>query len=216
VPPAVGAISASLPTQTIGASTVSVRLSWTAADDVAGVAATELQMRRSGGAYTRVALAGPASTTALVTLVPGASYTFRVRAADARGNVSAWRTLGPFTAKLAQESTSGLARHGTWSRVTGSHLSGGASRRATSRGASVTFTFYGRSIAWVAIRGTRGGRAQVRIDGVLVATVDTRTGSTTYRRTVFSRVLERRATHRIQITALGTGFVDVDAFLVLP
>jgi len=95
-------------------------------------------------------------------------------------------------------------------------MSGGASRRASARGASVTYTFYGRSIAWVATRGTHGGRAQVRVDGVLVATIDTYAATTSYRRVVFARTLAARGTHRIQITVLGDGFVDADAFLVLP
>ena len=95
-------------------------------------------------------------------------------------------------------------------------LSRAASRRTTTRGAKATYTFSGRTILWVATRGPHGGRAQVRIDGVYIGTVDLHVGSTSFRRTAFARTLANGGTHRIELRALGDGYVYVDAFVVLP
>lgn len=214
-PPVVSAVSAALPTQTIGAS-VSVRLAWTATDAVPGVASTQLQVSKAGAAFTNVALGSATATSASVTLTPGTSYAFRSRATDGRGNASDWQVRSPFVVKLAQESSGGYVRSGTWSIVKDAHLSGRASRRATAKGAKVTYSFSGRTIAWVGTRGSKGGRAQIRIDGVLVATVDTHAGSTSYRRTLFAKTLASGGSHKIELRVLGDGFVDLDAFVVLP
>ena len=216
VPPTVGPLAIALPAQTIGTSTVQARLAWTASDALPGLESTTLEVRAGTGAFVPVTLSGPTATTANLNLIPGTSYAFRTSATDGRDNVSGWQTLGPVTIKRTQESTSATRWTSTWSRVSDSRLSGGASRRTTARGARATFTFYGRTIVWIATRGSHGGRAQVRIDGVLVGTIDTHAGSTSFRHTVFTRTLARSGTHRIEIRALGDGFVDVDAFLVMP
>jgi hypothetical protein len=78
----------------------------------------------------------------------------------------------------------------------------------------VRLAFTGRDVAWVATRSPIGGRAQVRIDGVAVATVDLRAGSTARRRVVFSRHFGDHRAHTLEIVALGGGRVEVDAFLV--
>jgi hypothetical protein len=77
-------------------------------------------------------------------------------------------------------------------------------------------SFSGRDIGWVTMRSTIGGRAQVRVDGTLVATVDVDGSSTGYRRMVWTRHLESGGSHTLEIRPLGDGRVTVDAFIILP
>ena len=48
------------------------------------------------------------------------------------------------------------------------------------------------------MRSTIGGRAQVRVDGILVATVDVDAAATAYRRLVWTRHLKRGGTHTLE------------------
>jgi hypothetical protein len=77
-----------------------------------------------------------------------------------------------------------------------------------------TDTFdYVRDFAWVATRTPTSGSAQVWIDGVLAATINLRSTSTTYRQLVFQRHFSTLATHTIEIRPMGTGRIHLDAFL---
>ena len=77
------------------------------------------------------------------------------------------------------------------------------------------FTFSGFAVGWVGRRSPSAGHAQVRIDGVLVATVDLSATSTRYRRIVFRSTLATAGRHTLEIRPVGDGRVDVDAFIVL-
>jgi hypothetical protein len=62
------------------------------------------------------------------------------------------------------------------------------------------------------------GRAEVWIDGVLAATIDTYRSTTTPRQVMFTRTFTTSGTHTIRMVVLGTSGrarVDLDAFLVL-
>jgi hypothetical protein len=57
-------------------------VSWTASDAESGIASSQLQVRRDGGAWSNVALAEPTATRATVYVPAGHTYQFRVRAAN--------------------------------------------------------------------------------------------------------------------------------------
>ena len=215
VAPRFTSLTRSLPSQKIGTRTVRVRLAWAATDAGSGVARYELFESVNGGAWHAVALPSAISTSLERTVRVGSGYRYQVRATDGRGNSSAFRAWPASTPHRRQEASSAVTWHGNWQRATDSRLSGGASRRTSGSGRRVTFTFTGRSVGWVATRGATGGRAQVRIDGVLVATVSLRTSSTRFRGIVY-RVDLAPGSHRIEIRPLGDGRVDVDAFIVIP
>jgi hypothetical protein len=99
--------------------------------------------------------------------------------------------------------------------VSDARYSGGATRRTTSTAARATFTFSGRSVGWVATRSSTGGRAEVRIDGVLVATVSLRSSAREDRVVVFTKRLASSGSHTLTIRPIG-GRVDIDAFVTLP
>ena len=70
-------------------------------------------------------------------------------------------------------------------------------------------------MGWVATRTTSSGRAEVRIDGVLVGTVQLDRASTAYRQLVLGWHLSTMDWHTIEIRPLGDGRVDLDAIVIL-
>lgn len=217
LPPVVNGLTWSIATGSIGTSTVLVRLGWVGADPAlaSGVASYQVQVQVGIGAWQSVALPTAAATSAIRSVPVDGTIRFRVRAADARGNLGAFATSAAFTVRRPQETAGAIAWRGTWARADDPRLSGGHSRYTSASGRRATFTFTGRSVAWVARPAANGGRAAVWVDGVKVATVDLRSTSAGFRRIVFRRDVAPGRTHRIEIRPLGDGRVDLDAFVVL-
>ena len=82
-------------------------------------------------------------------------------------------------------------------------------------GASVTYTGSLRNVAWIATKTTTSGSAQVWIDGVLAATINTRSSSTRYKQARLPPGLHTLGTHTIQIRSIGGGRIYLDALTVL-
>jgi hypothetical protein len=202
--------------QLAGASTrqpLPMTLTWTGSDSGSGVASYDLKRSIDGGAYSSIAT-GLTGTSFNSTMTPGHSYTFKVRAHDRAGNVGSW--VGPSTwyTRLTQQSSTSVRYTGSWAGQSGISYSGGSVRFARDAGASASLTFNGRSIGWVTTRRPDGGLAQVYVDGVLLATVDTSAGSTTERFVAFSRSWSSYASHTIKIVVMS-GRIDLDAFALL-
>jgi hypothetical protein len=92
---------------------------------------------------------------------------------------------------------------------------GGALRAASRAGATATFTFTGRQVAWIAARGLGRGSARVSVDGTVVATLSTWSSTLLPRRAVYTSAWVASGTHRITIRVSGTSGhprVDVDGF----
>ena len=196
-----------------GGSAVTVQLSWAAA---AGDGITyALEERVDGGRWRAVDLADPAATATRRTLSVGRESTFRIAAVAADGTrspVAAWRPITPYR---HQESSS-LARYaGGWRRAEGPSLSGGVVTYAKSAGSRVVVRFTGTDIAWIGTRTPQSGRAEIRIDGDLVDTIDLAAARVQYGRMLFRRHFAERGPHRLEIRAVGDGRIDVDAFVVL-
>ena len=81
-------------------------------------------------------------------------------------------------------------------------------------GATATWTFTGREVAWVAAKGRHYGRATVTVDGVLRGTVDLDAAKTRFRRGSI-RATWGVSAHLITIRAVGDGRVDLDGFELL-
>ena len=194
-----------------------VRLTWSAATDGStNVARYEIQQRIDSGGFDGV---GSGSGTATIrTLQTGHSYVFQVRAIDAVGNAGPWRVSPTFHPYLYQ-SGSNTTTSGTWHASSGSAYSGGSSRYATAKGASMTFTATSaRSIAFVTAKGTSRGSFKVYVDGVLRKTISTFATSARYRQLVYQFSWTSPGTHKVKIVVSGTSGhprVDADAFVVL-
>src|SRR4029079_15268095 len=71
-----------------------------------------------------------------------------------------------------QQSSSTVRYVGSWVAIGNAYASGGSLASSPAPGASATFTFTGRSVAWVSFRSPVRGSAKVYIDGVYKATVN--------------------------------------------
>ncbi len=184
-----------------------------------GTAAATYRLQDSvdGGGYVTV---GPvnASASRVASVKPGASLTHRFRAIpyDSFG-VQGVAASGPTMRVSARSEAKGssLDYAGAWSRSTDHRFMGRHARYASASGASATWTFTGREVAWVAAKGHHYGRARIYVDGVLRGTVDLDAAKTRFRRVVFRATWGSSGAHRISIRAVGDGRVDLDGFELL-
>ena len=204
------------PSRTAG---IPVAITWTAAD-AGGAGLRDYDVRRSvdGGAWTDVAI-NSLDTEIWQVLAPGHAYRFKVRARDRAGNVGAWVAGVAMPVVLRQDDSAAITYSRGWRLGTSDDYSGGSVRFATAAGASARYSFTGRSVAFVTTPRPDGGRVKVYVDGTYVRTIDLGSGTTTFRRIVFSRTWRTAGTHTLRLVAVGgtTGDarVDVDAIAVL-
>jgi hypothetical protein len=205
----------------LGTTTLPVTVSWSASDPGSGISSYLLQRSVNGAAFAAQALATPTSTSLTQQLNAATQYRYRVQATDVAGNVSAFSAIVTRTISVAQENGSGaIAYAGTWTTQAVAGAFGGSVRFATATGATATYTFSGNNVAWVTTRASNRGIAQVRLDGVLVATVDLFAAATSPRQLVFQRTGIGAGTHTLQVRVTGTrnaastgNRIDVDAYL---
>ena len=108
----------------------------------------------------------------------------------------------------------------TWRSVPSSHFSGGRAIVADRPGEAITVVFRGTGISWITMRGTTQGIAKVYLDGVLKATFDDYSTTTSYGvARSLSRLVDKVHTLRIVVTGThhrgATGsLVTVDRFAI--
>lgn len=190
-----------------------------AATDPGGAGVRSYDVRRSvdGNAYTLFASNLMAKTLA-VTLTPGHSFRFQVRARDNAGNVGSWVTGPAVRPYLPQQTSTAITWKGTWNKVLDPHFSGGSVRYAFGAGASAMYAFTGRAIAWVTTLAANRGSAKVYVDGNYVTTINLNAATTTYCRIAFARTWASSGFHTLRIVVVGTAGhprVDFDALEVL-
>jgi N-acetylmuramoyl-L-alanine amidase-like protein len=203
---------------TYGGSPIAARVTWSGSDGGgSGIVSYDVERSLDGGAFAVVAT-GLTGAGLNVSLASGHTYRYAVRAHDKAGNVGSWRG-GSTTSTLVRQNTSSLLTYaGTWHTGSSSSYSGGSVRYASAAGASVRYTFTGRSIAVLSTLATSRGQVKVYLDGAYVTTVDTHAASTAYRRVIWSRTFASSGSHTIKLVVVGTAGhprVDLDAFLVL-
>ncbi len=158
------------------------------------------------------------STSYRQTLVSGHTYYYAVRARDALGRGSAWSISNAIRPVLYQESSTRIAYRGTWPTLTSTAYCGGKDRYAKVPGASATFSFTGRAVAWVASLGLTRGKAKVYVNGTYLTTINLYASATTNRLVVWAKTWSTAAARTVRIVVVGTAGhprVDVDAFLIL-
>jgi large repetitive protein len=202
---------------TLGSSTGKVRISWSASDVGTGLKSVQLQESYNGATFKTVTLASPRASSVLRSLVFGKTYRYRVRATDVVGNVSTYVLSPTVVAIRYQESSAAIAYAGHWAAARSASYSGGKARWATGAGASATFKFSGRSVAWVSSKSATRGSAQVFVDGVLVRTVSLYRSGSLHRQVVFSMRWSIAGPHTIQVVNLrtvGHPRVDLDTLVI--
>jgi hypothetical protein len=182
----------SLRTGTVSTGAVPVTLGWKATDDTA--------LRSVKLLSPTAATFGATTTGSSRTATSGTATTWSMRAYDYAGN---YRTSSPsYTPVILQETAA--AKSGSWTtRSSGSYL-GGTSYSSGSKGASLTWTFTGRSAAWVVSRAATSGQAYVYVDGTKVATVDLKSSATVYRQAIWTKSWSTSAQHTVKIVVVGT------------
>jgi hypothetical protein len=183
--------------------------------DASGIASYRLFVSVNGGSPSEVQLSSASTTSVTFSdLQPGSSYQFTVTARDGAGNLAS--ATGPrFTVGLWQESSASYSTG--WTLLAWGQDLGGWQASTSSAGATATFSFTGRAIAWIAPASTLNGQAYLWLDGTYLGYVDGYSSTTTARKIIFSRNVDY-GTHTLRIQAVGTSGrpqVDIDAFDVL-
>jgi hypothetical protein len=192
-------------------------VAWSAKDTGgSGVARYELSRSRNGGDWAVVSVSLHSAST-LVMVTPGAKYRFRIRAIDRAGNVGGWAYGTTFRVTAVSQANASVHYRGTWATSTSSGWWGGTAKSSSTKGSTASFTFTGRSIAWVGLKAATRGKANVYVNGVLKATVNLYSATTLRQRIVWSANYATSATRTITIKVVGTAGrprVDIDGFLV--
>jgi hypothetical protein len=201
----------------ISAGKVTVRVDWSGSDSGAGVARYEVAQSTNGGAW------GTVSTNLLVprfskALSTGTDYRFRVRAIDRAGNASSWANGSTFRLAGYQDSHSAIRYSDSWTKSSSTAYWGGSTRRSSTTSASATFTFTGRSVAWVAPKGPTRGSARIYINGSYVESISLYSATAAPTQVVGVWKWSSVATRSISVRVRGTSGhprVDVDGFAVI-
>ena len=218
LPPVLGTPTSRFVTGAQLTSTVKVRLGWSASDPGSGVKSYDVQRSTNGGTSWTTIFGATTATHVTRSLAFWKTYTYRFRARDRRNRLSAWSSPMTITPTRHQESTALATYSSGWRSATISSASGNHTRYATANGSSTSFTFTGRAVSLVSPRGSTRGKAEIRVDGLLVATVNLHRRSRDPRRHVWSRSWASVATHVVSVTVLGTSGhprFDIDAWTVL-
>ena len=203
---------------TMGLTTAVTHIDWPSGiDDRSGVAAYGLEMQTGSGPWL-TAVGSTAARTTLRSLAFGTVYGFHVRARDGAGNWGTWTGPARITPLRYEESRPQVTYRGSWRRVRSTSASGGQTRYATRRGASVTFRFTGRAFAAIAPKGLTRGSAKLYVDGKYVSTISLRRSTSAARIVVAARSWSVSGRHTVKLVVVGTAHhprVDIDAFVVL-
>ncbi|MFJ8696963.1 peptidoglycan recognition protein family protein [Streptomyces roseolilacinus] len=184
--------SLALRTGTVNTTAVPVTLSWKATDS------TSLRDVRLSSPVARTY--GPTVYSAPHTAKSGVATAWNMTAYDRAGNLAAASVTG--TPVILQETSA--VKSGTWAVKSSTSYLGGKSLSSSTKNASLTWTFTGRSAAWVVSRATTSGQAHVYVDGVKAATVDLKSATTKYRDAIWTKTWATSGKHTVKIVVVGT------------
>ncbi|MEV7200143.1 peptidoglycan recognition protein family protein [Streptomyces griseoluteus] len=182
----------SLRTGTVSTTAVPLTLGWKAADNVS------LKETRLTAPLARTY--GPTVTSAAQTAKSGAATAWTLRAYDTLGNSASASVSG--TPVILQETSA--ARSGTWTTKSSTSYLGGRSLGSSTKNASLTWTFTGRSVAWVVSRASTSGQADIYVDGIRLTTADLKSSTTAYRNALWTRTWPTSAKHTLKIVVRAT------------
>ncbi|MEV6114950.1 N-acetylmuramoyl-L-alanine amidase [Streptomyces sp. NPDC052109] len=183
---------AQLRTGTVSSGAVPVTVTWKAADNAA--------LAKVVGTSPSSATFGPTVTSWATSAKPGTSDLFALTAYDVAGNTGGASVHR--TPNIVQETST--TRTGTWTRRGSTSYLGGYSYSSSSAKASISWTFTGRSVAWIVSRASTSGQAYVYVDGTKVTTVDLKSSTTLYRQAIWTKTWSSSAKHTLKIVVVGT------------
>ncbi len=164
----------------------------------------------------------PAATTLEVTVNPGQSHRYQVRACNGT-TCSPYTAAAAFTLAAFQEGNGSITQRGTWSATqTLAGAFGGSVRQSSTATSSATLRTTGTGFQVVSTRGPNRGNAEVWLNGTRVAIVNLYAATEQAASVVYSRQGLANATHSIELRVLGTrtapstaNRVDLDGFTAL-
>jgi len=191
-----------------------------------------------GGATVVIKGAGFSGASAvLFGVTPAARYTVdsatqitAVTPAHASGSVDVSVTAaGATSSTSAADSYTFMVRYdqtdshfvysGTWSAFAKTVAWNGSYARSSTSGASVTVTFNGTRLDWIAMKGTTPGKVNVYLDGVLKTTVDLASATAVYQQDVWSTHDLPSGTHKVKFVRSSSSasgkYLVIDAVDVL-
>jgi hypothetical protein len=119
------------------------------------------------------------------------------------------------TTRRIQETNADIAYVGGWVAARHKGYSDGRVLYSQRNGATATYTFYAKSVAWIGPVGTTRGKARVSVDGVVIRVVDLRRSTFKPQVVVFDKSWARVGVHNIQIKVIGSGRpVAIDQFII--
>ncbi len=201
------------------ASAVPVTLTWLAADEALGSGLDHytLQQSLNGGAWSAITPVPALATSVAVNMPTAGSIAYKVTACDAKANCSISAT-GTLTPRITQQTSSLVKFSGAWYLYKLSSLSGASVKYGKVKGAYASFTFTGRGIGFVSMRGTGRGYVSVYIDGKLKTKVYLYRSSSQVRYVAWQTVFPTSGKHTIKLVVAGTAGkprVDLDGFVVI-
>ena len=202
---------------TIG-STTPMKLSWCGVLASGTLKSYRVDQSTNGGSSYKTLLKATKATSSTRNLGTSSRYRWRAQTTDTRARKGAYRASLVSRLARVEDASSSVVYAGSWLTHSTSSVSGGTEHYTTTAGDSATVTVGTtvRAFAIVGPRSTGRGSFQVYVDGVAVATVSEKvSGSTLYKRVLYTRSLTSGTTHTIAVVASGNGRVDLDAFLTL-
>jgi hypothetical protein len=196
---------------------VPVLLSWSVSDaGGSGIRGYDVAQSSDGGVFVVIRSGLPGASLAL-SLAPGHSYRFEVRATDKASNRSPWVAGLSAIPSLVQQ-TGGVVYGGSWASVASATYSGGTAQSSGAAGAWASYTFTGRGIEAFLTRGPTRGQVSIYVDGVLISTPDLYAAAATGPVAVFVRAYPTSGAHTIKLVVVGTvgrPTIVLDAFGVI-
>jgi hypothetical protein len=223
---------------TASTNTVPVTISWTGTACQSGATNCNIdhynvkEAINGSGFATAVTLPTPNATNVTLNLkpsptnnsVPATNYQFEVQAVDKAGNLSPFAIGTSFIVPDTDNSFQ-TSFNGTWSGVNLTGAFGGSVQQSSTAGATAnpSNAAPATSLAFVSTLGPDRGKAQIKIDGQIVTTVDLYAPTQTTAQVVWSiNGLAPGVNHSIQIVSTGTknpsataAKVDYDAILAV-
>ncbi len=122
-------------------------------------------------------------------------------AVELAGEIAQAPAVTPAPATTRYDHTdSHIAYTGTWATFSTGGASGGSYARANANGTSVTISFTGRYLAWIATRGTTLSGAKISLDGGAATTIDLAASVVAYQQKVWDTGTLTDGAHTVTIT----------------
>jgi len=213
--PSVGAPYANLRAGSLGSSSVPVTLAWPfGSDPTSWVGKYEVETRLDSGAWTGHATTSATTRAITRTAALNRITTIRVRATDGAGNVGNWVQSPGLRPTVVDERSSAVRYTGTWKATTSSSAYGRTLRGTTTKGATATLSFTGRSVGVVFPTAWSRGSVEIWVDGALTNVVYLRTKASHSRQIMMFRLLNN-GTHSVVVKTRGSMLVQLDGFVVI-